>query len=291
MAYASLAGAVLTRIIVNALAYVFQKKLTMTSHPLFVNMVTYGVLALVSLFVLPWRDLSQLKAEFWLYSVAGGIIGSLGNAYIIKALEKGELSVLGPINAYKSVVGMLVAFILVGELPNAYGLAGIVLIILGSYVVLSHSGQAFSWSVIAQPAIRYRLLALVLTGTQAVIDKKIILLSDLRTAFCSWSVFGFVFAYLLYRSRSSGIPEHIRTIRKTDVWSYMAMVVCIGLMTLSTNYCFAHMPVAEALALFQLSMVITIFFGFSFFRERGILRKLAGTLIMIMGSVLILFKN
>jgi drug/metabolite transporter (DMT)-like permease len=63
-------------------------------------------------------------------------------------------------------------------------------------------------------------------------------------------------------------------------------------MQLTTNYTFDHMPVGYALSLFQLSVIISILFGYKFFREKEIGKKIAGSIIMIMGSTLIiLLKN
>jgi len=96
----------------------------------------------------------------------------LGNGFIVKALEKGDLSVLGPINAYKSIIGMIFAYILLRELPNVWGILGMTLIIMGSYFVLDTTEEKFSWALFRLPAIQYRLAALILTGIQAVLDKK-----------------------------------------------------------------------------------------------------------------------
>ena len=59
-------------------------------------------------------------------------------------------------------------------------------------------------------------------------------------------------------------------------------------MQLTTNYTFDHMPVGYALSLFQLSAIVTILFGYTFFREKSIGRKIIGSAIMVTGSVLII---
>ncbi|HIT55216.1 TPA: hypothetical protein IAA92_03050 [Candidatus Galligastranaerophilus intestinigallinarum] len=61
-------------------------------------------------------------------------------------------------------------------------------------------------------------------------------------------------------------------------------------MQLSTNYVFENFNVGLSLALFQLSSVVSLFLGFKFLNEKGILRKTTGTIIMIIGSILILLK-
>jgi drug/metabolite transporter (DMT)-like permease len=281
-------SAVLVRVLSNPAANVFQKQLTKAQHPLFINTFSYFILALVSLFLLRGQDLSARPLDYWIFSILGGIAGALGNGFIIRALETGDLSVLGPINAWKSIVGIVIAFLLIGELPNAWGFAGVALIIVGSYFVLDTGPERFHWGVLKQPAIRYRLLALVLTGTQAVFDKRIIQASDQRMAFVSWCVFGFLFSALFMAFRKVKVTAELSKINTSTSLKYLALAFCVGIMTLSTNYCFAHMPVGEALALFQLSILVSVFFGWHFFQERDLWKKLIGALIMIGGSLLII---
>ena len=74
----------------------------------------------------------------------GGLFGAVGNGFLVMALRRGDLSVLGPINSYKSVVGIIVGIVLLGELPSLMGLAGVAIIILGSYFVFDTTEEGFS---------------------------------------------------------------------------------------------------------------------------------------------------
>ncbi|HSF45417.1 MAG TPA: EamA family transporter [Chitinophagaceae bacterium] len=288
----TLIGAVVLRIMANPFSNLIQKNLALSKqHPLFINFLSYLVLAAFSLVILFRNTLTGLDAEFWIYSVLGGIAGAFGNAFIVKALEAGELSVLGPVNAYKSVVGALLAFILIGELPNAWGFLGIALIIFGSYFVLSTGPGKFSWSILKQPAIRFRLAALVLTGIQAVFDKKIIQHSNLELAFVSWSVFGAFFSFLICLVYKVNIGNCFHSIDPAIATRYLFLCLSIALMTASTNYVFKHMPVGEALALFQISIIISVFLGYQVFNEGGLVKKLIGSCIMITGSLFILLMK
>lgn len=277
------------RVLSNPLANVFQKSLTgKGAHPVMVNFLTYLGLGLICIFWaadVPWGELAP---GFWIYSVLGGVTGALGNAFLVKALQTGELSVLGPINSYKSVIGLVMGIFLLGELPNVWGLAGIGLIIYGSYFILDTADEKFSLQLFRRKEIRYRLLALLLTAIEAVFDKKIILASSVGVAFISWCWFGGMFAFLLlffYRLRlDRKVALHI----SADWKLYASLLACMGLMQLTTNYVFAHMPVGYALSLFQLSIVVSVWLGFTVFREKDIGRKIIGSLIMMGGSVLII---
>ena len=62
----------------------------------------------------------------------------------------------------------------------------------------------------------------------------------------------------------------------------------VAIMQYSTNYVFAKMNVAYALALFQLSTILSVIVGATTFKEGQITRKLIGASIMAIGAVCII---
>jgi drug/metabolite transporter (DMT)-like permease len=285
--------AVLLRIFSNPLANVFQKQLTTkNNHPLLINFLSYFLLSFFCLFIainIQWQDLHQ---QFWLYSILGGIIGSIGNGFLVKALQKGELSVLGPVNAYKSVAGIIVAIFLLGEIPNFWGVIGVALIVYGSYFVLDTIEEKFSWALLKRMDIQYRIWAMILSAIEAVFIKKVILASSPAIAFVSWCWFGAVFSLIFLFISRLNLKKEIHKIEEIHLSKYMLLIICIGTMQFTTIFTFNHMPVGYALSLFQLSTIVSVFLGHRFFKEQEIRRKLIGTAIMIAGSVLImLFKD
>jgi len=284
--------AVMIRILINPFSNVLQKQITIKGqHPLFINLTTYALLAFISIFLVFDISIQSLDSEFWIYSIAGGITGALGNGFIVKALEKGELSVLGPINAYKSIVGMLFAYLLIKEIPNAWGIAGMIFIIIGSYFVLDTTEEKFSWQLFKTPAIQYRLAALILTGIQAVLDKKVIEHSNLTIAFAGWSIFGAGFSFIFILFTKVSIQKEFKNIHREVLIKYFLLVLTVGLMLASTNYTLSHMPVGYALALFQLSILLSVVLGHRFFNELHIFKKLMGATIMVIGSTLIILMK
>ena len=69
--------------------------------------------------------------------------------------------------------------------------------------------------------------------------------------------------------------------------TYLALFLAVGVTQVSSNIALAGMPVGYALALFQTSALISVLFGYQFFNEHGIVRKLIGAGIMVAGAVLI----
>ena len=281
--------AVLLRIISNPLGNVFQKKLAYNgNHPLIINFLTYLLLSVICVFIAISVQWPELSKQFWLYSILGGIAGAVGNGFLVKALEKGDLSVLGPINSYKSVVGIIGGIILLGEIPNLWGMLGIALIVYGSYFVLDTTAEKFSWTLLKKKEIQFRAWAMILTAIEAVFIKKIILASSTTIAFISWCWFGAIFSFLLLFIYRVDFTKETAMVGFNNLSSYLFLILCIGIMQLTTNYVLENMEVGYALSLFQLSIILSVILGQHFFKEQDIRKKLIGSAIMITGSIVII---
>jgi drug/metabolite transporter (DMT)-like permease len=186
---------------------------------------------------------------------------------------------------------MLFAYLLIKEIPNAWGIAGMIFIIIGSYFVLDTTEEKFSWQLFKTPAIQYRLAALILTGIQAVLDKKVIEHSNLTIAFAGWSIFGAGFSFIFILFTKVSIQKEFKNIHREVLIKYFLLVLTVGLMLASTNYTLSHMPVGYALALFQLSILLSVVLGHRFFNELHIFKKLMGATIMVIGSALIILMK
>ena len=253
-----------------------------------VNFLTYLLLSIGCLPIAIGINWQTLPDQFWYYSVLGGILGALGNGFLVRALQKGDLSVLAPINSYKSVVGIVIGIFLLGEVPNWWGVLGVILIIYGSYRVLNTTEERFSRALLKKPEIQFRLWAMILTAVEAVFGKKVILASSTTIAFVSWCWFGAVFSGLLLLFYRLDIKSELNKISQPDLTQYAFLVACVGTMQFMTNYVFDRMPVGYALSLFQLSAIVSVLLGYRLFNEQAIRQKLIGSAIMIIGSVVII---
>lgn len=284
-----IAGAVILRILSNPFANVFQKQLTAKkNHPLMVNFLSYLMLSLVCTLIAIRIKWTELTVSFWYFSVLSGIAGAVGNGFLVKALQKGDLSVLGPVNAYKSVIGIIGGVLLLHEIPNIWGMIGIGLIIYGSYFVLDTTDEHFSWALLRKKEIQFRIWAMILTAIEAVLIKRIILVSSPTIAFVSWCWFGAFFAFVLLKVYRIDLKIEFRKITRTHLKKYVLLIACVGTMQYTTNYAFDHLPVGYALSLFQLSILVSVLLGHRIFKELGIRKKLIGSAIMVVGSILII---
>lgn len=271
---------VIVRIFSNSFANVFQKKLACSGvNPINVNCINYLLLSIISLPLLVLCKNIVLGENFWLYAIIGGIMGATCNCFMALALKRGELSVLGPINSYKAIVGMVFGIFILHEFPNIYGLFGIILIIYGSYFVLD------SPKALMQRDIQYRIYALIFSAIEAVFIKKVIILSSITVSFIVSSFLGALFSFLLVKIFSK---QKIKINTKKHFTMYLMAAFCFGIMTFATAYVFKYMNVGYALSLFQLSIILNVILGYKLFKEKHLLKKLLGSLIIIVGSVMII---
>ncbi len=274
----------LIRILSNPIANVFQKKLAVENSALTINFYTYLFL---SFCCLPFVNLffnQNYSLYFWFIVFMCGFLCTLGIVCIIKAINIGELSVIGPINSYKSIIGLIASFFLLKEIPSLFGLLGIFLIILGSKFIFQSSQEGFSFKLLKRKDIQYRIIALVLTGIEAAFLKQIIIMSSVEVGFILWCFMGafWSFIFLLFTRKKFTLSH------KTNYIQIFFIALCLGLMQYSTNFVFEKINVAYALALFQLSSLVTVFLGYEIFKEKNLKEKIIGTCIMIIGSCFII---
>lgn len=266
---------VIIRIFSNSYLNVFQKILTTRGEKSsVVNFYTYLGLSLIGLFFI---NKINFTPDIAFNVLIMGLLGALGNYFIIKALSIGELSTLAPINSYKPIVALIIGIFYLKEIPSLAALIGIIMIIAGTRFVLDRNNAP------DKKAIFYRVLALIFSGTEAIFIKKVILLSDITSAFFLWAFSGLIFSLFFVLTARSKL--------KISSYKYqLFLILSVGIMQYATNYVFSKINVSYALALFQLSTLLSVFLGVNIFHETGLIKKLAGALIMAAGACIIILS-
>ena len=288
---------VVARIVANPVSNVFQKQLTQRSaNPLFIIGATDALLTLAALPLLFLGTLPlHLCAGFWPNMIIAASLAVGSNALLVYALQSTGLSVLGPINAYKSVISLVLGVFLLGEIPALLGLAGVLLIVAGSYFVVDRDSKQPHTNAFAlffrERGVQFRFAALALSATEAIFLKKALLLSSPLITFIFWSILGLPIAaaaiVLLVRPR---LPNDVVVFRHH--WrTYVRLATTTGVMQLTSLLTFGKLQVGYSLALFQLSTLISVFLGYRYFQEGQIRKRLVGSLIMAAGAALIVLRG
>lgn len=106
------------RVISNPCSNALQKALAGGGWPAPVLLAfTHGVLGPVAMVIL-LRAGDSLSWVFWLWSLLSAALAVAANWLIIEAVRRSDLSLLGPINAYKPWVSLVPGWFLLGERPE-----------------------------------------------------------------------------------------------------------------------------------------------------------------------------
>lgn len=279
-------AALLVRIFSNPTANVVQKILSEKHSAILINLYSYAFLSLFCLIPAYSNNWSGYGISYWGYAAFAGILCTLGSVCLIKALQCGEMSVLGPINSYKCIVGLILGGVILGEIPTLVSLLGVALIIFGSWYIFDTVDGGLKPALLLRKDIILRFCALFCSGCEAVVLKKIILMSSVMESFILWCFMGLAFSVVLLICFKRKFE-----LLKFKEFSLTAIIaLMLGLMQYSTNFVFERMNVGLSLALFQLSTIVSVIFGYKVFHEKGFWKKFLGSVIMIVGSCLILLK-
>ena len=283
---------VAARIVANPVSNVFQKQLAhRAADPVFIIAATHALLTIPCAVVILVAPHLVAAPGFWANIITAAALAVVGNVLLVQALKAGDLSVLGPINAYKALVSVVLAIFLLREMPSVAGVAGMLMILGGSYFVLDLGDPGSDSSRIRLPGVRLRFAALAFSATEAVFLKRALLLSSPVTTFLLWSILGLPIAAaaaaILLRTR---VIEELASTRER--WrTYCWLALTTGIMQLATLMTFGRLEVGYSLALFQLSAVISVLLGYRYFQERDVGRRLFGAGVMIAGAALIALRG
>ncbi len=281
------------RVIINPFVNVFQKKLTSQGIPsIHIVFFTYVFCAAVSFPVILVNGVKGFSISFWITILLMSVVGTAGNALLILSLKHTDLSIFGPINSFKPVIGMILAFFLIGEIPSAMGLSGAVVIAAGSAFLSYVPGQGISAlslrEMIFSKGVLLRFGSLTLISIEAVLMKKALVSAGALLTFSLWAAAGipFLIIFILFM-KPAPIITSLRLCKNMPYYTTTAITL-YGIMQCVTFYVFTHTIVGYSLAIFQLSSIISVFLGHAIFKEKGLIPKLIGSIVMVAGTLLII---
>ena len=281
---------VLGRLLFSAFANVFQKHLTHHGlHPFFIVFASYVVLAVICLPLLWTFDPFSLSLSFWSNIFLAALLDMAGTLFLVMSLSKTDLSVFGPLNAYKVVISMLLAMLILGEVPSYQGFIGVAIIVAGSYFLFPpSSAQSSVWRLFAQKGVQFRFISILLFSIGTLPLKNAVISGGALPTTVFWCLFGLPLAGLAQLLFVRDNFKADMTMAKNQIYPFIYLGCLIFLMQYMTMLVFAELFIAYSLALFQLSMVLQVFLGYRIFNEKHVLRRLSACLVMVAGSLMIL---
>lgn len=207
------------------------------------------------------------------------------------AIKLSPISLLAPINSFTPVFVTIIAMFTLHEIPTTQKLIGILVIVLGSYFLnikdVKTGLLAPFKSLFADKGVKLAFVANFLWAITPIFQKQAIFQTTPTVPlFASFTGIVFVTLFLtpfiLKKERKQVVPS----IKQNIGW-----LIVIGffgtLGQLAAFISFSQTNVGYAVAIFRLSTLFTILFGAIFFKEKRIYERLLGSIIMILGTLLL----
>jgi len=285
-AFLALGTAVLTSF--NPILY--KRMLRDTNSIVVVWGVTLLALPLLGLFT--FAVTLQLPSLDWLF--AFGVLGSAGlNAVAhlasTQALKLADASLVTPLLIFSPVFTTLISALFLGEIPSVRGLSGMGLVLIGAYWLNHYAGA--DWlapfrSFALKPNVRLALLAGLLWTITPLFEKTAILHTNPQsprfTAFAVTALLTLMLSpVILLRGRSAvnQLSLHRRELILAGLIAGVAPI--LGYTALSLGL------VGYVTTLFKFSTLMTVVWSFLFLKEHGMAQRLPGSLVMVVGAILL----
>ena len=281
------------RVIFASFANVLQKKLAIQSHhPLFIVMASYALLSVISLPILLSLPVLHLSEYFWVNIVIAALLDMAGTLFLVFSLSKTDLSIFGPLNAYKIVISMLLAMVFLSEMPSSQGFLGITIIIIGSFFLMhgttKTTNQQSLFMLFTNRGVQYRFLSILLFSIGTLPLKNAVMEGQALTTTIFWCLIGLPLAILSYFLFNKREEQSFFQQAKPVLPELTYLAITLFLMQYLTMIVLSKLLIAYSLALFQFSMVLQVFLGYRIFKEKNIKSRLIACLIMSIGSLLVL---
>ncbi|MGZ7160343.1 MAG: EamA family transporter [Methanobacterium sp.] len=248
----------------------------------------FGFFALPFL-VLPFIFISipLLGSQYWIALLADGTLNVIATIFQLNAIKHSDLSLTIPLLAFTPLFLLIMSPIILGQFPTPLGVFGVIMIVIGSYVLnIQRRGAGYLApfkAMVEHHGPKMMLIAAFILSITSSIDKIGVLNSS--PLFWAVSVHSFTsisLAPLIIREFSN----HIK-LTNTDIRLLFAVGFFSALAIVTQYIAITTLLVPYVIAIKRTSTIMSVLFGSLIFKEKGIKGRLLGAGIMVLGVILI----
>jgi len=220
-------------------------------------------------------DVGLITIVMWLY---------------FRALQISPLSMCIPFLAFTPVFLIPSTYIILGQKPEPIKLLGVALIVVGS-LAMHRQLFAVGWlapvkAVLEYKGSRYMLIVALIFSLTNPLDAKLVKMSDVFTESFAYGVGLCISFYLLAKSQNGDIAAAAKGNAK---WIVLAgLFDAVSLLFQLASY--GYIPVVITVSIKRAGIVLSVFAGWLFFREREITDQAIAATVMFCGVLILYLK-
>ncbi len=242
---------------------------------------------LLLLFFIP---IPKLESGFWSVLGFAIVVEVLAWILYIKSIRSAQLSLVAPFLSLTPVFLVFTSFVILGELPSFAGFFGILMIVVGAYILNLKSInkgilEPFK-SIFKEKSCIYMIVAAFLFSISANLGKILILKSS--PLFFSAIYFPLLiipFLIIVYFTSRKKIVQ-----LKSNFSNLFFSGLFFGLMAIFNFLALQLVIVPYMISIKRTSSIFSVLYGHFLFKEENIKKRLAGALVMLIGAILIILS-
>jgi len=254
-------------------------------------LVRFGVSGALLLPLLLWQPWPQLSPAFWSWVAVSLPLELLAMWLYMQAIRESPLSLTLPYLAFTPAFNMLTGFLLLDETVSWTGFSGILLIVLGAWLLNLETRQngtglnllAPFRAITRERGSRLMLMVAAIYSLTSVTSKGALLHANPGFFGPFYFVVLGTASILVFASRD---VSSWRAMGKHP-WVHLGVGAFMAGMVITHFYAIAHIEVAYMLAVKRTSLLFGILYGAWLFGESGLKKNLAAGLLMVLGVFLI----
>lgn len=257
------------------------------------EMMAYSLVYSLPLFVIavPFVSVPPLDRVFAVYFILSLPVNGLGFLLHMRAIQISPLSLTLPYLAFTPVFIFFTGYLILREVPNAWGIIGVCVITAGSYVLNINPAEFSPMAPLRafgreKGAVLMLIVALIY-GLGAVAGKKAILHSSVM-----------FFSVFFFLCLSSGFVLGALMLKKTNFRRLSSMpvkgMVAGGLLfvhVICHGWAISMTKAVYMIAVKRISILFGILYGGLLFREKHLAYRLLGTGLMVAGAIMVTLKG
>jgi uncharacterized membrane protein len=252
-----------------------------------VNGLSLPLLGILAVLLVP---LPAVDGTFWLGIIGSAALNLVATLISTQALKLGEASLVTPVLTFNPAFTLLIAALALGEVPSRSGVAGVLVIVAGSYLLNLGQLRAGWWkpltALVTQPALLLALGTSLIWGLTPIAEK--LAMQHARpadpplVAFGSTALMTLFLTALMWRQVKRPLG-YLRTHRR----GFVAAALIAGVAPVFGFSAIGLGLVSYVTALFKLSTVFSVFWAILFLKEGTARERLVGAAVMVLGAILI----
>jgi drug/metabolite transporter (DMT)-like permease len=299
----SLLGAV-----TNASYFIIIKRYITTLDPKVLTGIGFTCGGLLLLAFCVFRGFPVIGQDFYSAVAITAILNIISLMLIFRALSSTDLSLSIPLLSFTPVILIGTSYLLLGEVPSLPGVAGICIIVIGSYVLnISSSDEHLIdpvRSMLRNRGSWYMLIVAFLFAVSINFDKIAMLNSDpffgmALTVLAIGGAFVFMAAVSCnsfrpvssQRNPENGYRAPLPGFPQVPQRKYLALTILIGafvaIEAASINVAYTMQIVPYVIAIKRLSIIFVVLYGTLIFSEDETGKRLMGAALMVAGAIII----